>query len=135
MLKVLVLMTSMMYIPSQLIPPQAQFEIVSEIVFIIIDIRDGAEFGNKSPTLNTLLYGPEYDPAPVRKPVVDLDATSVLHLIPRKDFKMEPIFTADLCRSKLYEIVFEKLILPQREGFTQNVERLIRRTTEAYAIY
>ena len=82
-----------------------------------------------------MLYGPEYNPAPVRKPVVDLDATSVLNLIPRKDFKMEPIFTADLCRDKLYEIVFEKLVLPQREGFTQNVERLIRRTTEASAIY
>ena len=35
-------------------------------VRIILDLRGDHEFGNKSPSLNTVLYGPEHNPGPVR---------------------------------------------------------------------
>ena len=98
---------------------------------IILQIRGEDEFGNDSPRLNNITYGPRAS----RKPVVNLDALSVLDLIPRSDYKFEPSFTAVMSKRELKLINFKKLRLPKAEGFTQNVERLIRRTTEASAIY
>ena len=102
---------------------------------MIKEIRGRNKLGSKSPSLRAVLYGPLYDPKPVCKPVVRLEAESVVELIPRKDYKFEPLFTADLTRSQLADIVEQKLILPDVEGFTQNIECLIRRATEASSIY
>ena len=110
-------------------------------VNIILQIRGNDEFGSKSTKINSVCYSQDYDPEArmkgekIRKPIINIYASSVLELIPRKDFQFESIFSADLDQRQLLELKEEKLILPKREGFTQNIERIIRRLNEASAIY
>ena len=68
-------------------------------------------------------------------PVVNIEADSLLEMIPFSDYKLEPLFTVYMTKSQLMELITHKLILPNVDGHTQNVERLIRWLTEASAIY
>ena len=60
-----------------------------------------------------------------------MEAQNVFEMIPKEDFHYEPAFTVELSREDLNKIRLEALRLPQFEGHTQCVERLIRRATEA----
>ena len=100
---------------------------------IVLQMRGEKEFGYKSPDINKITYGEGQQRS--RKPVVNQDATCVLEMIPLSNFKFEPLFTADLTRDQITNIIEKKLELPKVEGFTQNVERIIRRAVEASALY
>ena len=95
-------------------------------VNIILDIRGENNFGAKTPSFFT--YGPE---SKSRKPVVNMAAQTVFQMIPDEDFHHEPAFTVDLSNEDLNNIRGEALIVPEFEGHTQCVERMIRRTSEA----
>ena len=102
-------------------------------VNIILGIWRGNEFGNKNPNLYKITYGVNKENN--CKPVINIGANSVLEMIPLSDYKIEPIFTVDMTRSQLLELINSKLTLANVDRHTQQVEHLIWRLTEASSIY
>ena len=89
---------------------------------LILDIR------KKYPQENIATTARKY-------PKPNLNATSLLQLTNKRNFKREPVFTLHLSEQELWQFLSNKLVLPRIPGHSQACERMIRRMTESAGIY
>ena len=93
-----------------------------EGIKLILDIR------KKYPQENSSTRAKRYVNA-------NLNATSLLQLTKKGNFRREPVFTLHLSEQELWQLLSNKLVLPRIPGHSQACERMIRRMTESAAIY
>ena len=70
-----------------------------------------------------------------KKPIPNLNATSLLQLIREGNFRRKTVFTHHLSELELFQLLSNKLVLPRIPGHSQASERMVRRMTESAGIY